>query len=174
MRKMLILLILQVFIWPAHVFPFMTYKWVDERGILNFADDFGRVPSEYQDRVDVEVIEDAPVKTPAPSHKVEEVETDIYGQGETYWRERVRPWKERLKEAEANYEKAHKKFVESAEELSRRRYGSPTQYKFNIIELDRRRGQRVKYESQITQAKEMLEKISKEAREAGANPEWLN
>ena len=79
-----------------------------------------------------------------------------------------------VKEAEANYEKAHKKFVESAEELSRRRCGSPTQYKFNIIELDRRRGQRVKYESQITQAKEMLEKISKEAREAGANPEWLN
>jgi len=33
--------------------------------------------------------------------------------------------------------------------------------------------ERKKYEAQISEAKEMLERLSKEAEEAKANPEWL-
>jgi hypothetical protein len=32
----------------------------------------------------------------------------------------------------------------------------------------------VKYGDQVAEAKEMLEKLSKEAKEAKADPEWLN
>ena len=60
-------------------------------------------------------------------------------------------------------------------ELSTRRFGSwsRTQYKMNIIELDRLKEEMMKYADQIAEAKEALEKISKEAGEAKANPDWL-
>ena len=87
----------------------------------------------------------------------------------------MRPWKEFLKTAEANYEKAHQKFMEKAMEFSQKRFGSwsKTQYKMNIIELDRLKEEMLKYGDQVGDAKEILEKISKEAKEAKANPEWL-
>jgi hypothetical protein len=78
-----------------------------------------------------------------------------------------------LKTAEANYEKAHQKFMEKAMELSRMRFGSGTQYKMKIIELDNAKEEMIKYADQIGEAEEALEKISKEAREEKANPDWL-
>ncbi len=65
------------------------------------------------------------------------------------------------------------KFMEKAMELSRMRFGSRTQYKMKIIELDNAKEEMVKYADQIAEAKEALEKISKEAREEKANPDWL-
>jgi hypothetical protein len=114
----------------------------------------------------------SPVQKMAPQ-KGDQTKTDIYGQNEAYWRGKVRPWKEFLKTAEANYERAHEKFMEKAMELSARRFGSRTQYKMNIIELDRLKDEMVKYADQIAEAKEALEKISKQAREEKANPDWL-
>ena len=58
-------------------------------------------------------------------------------------------------------------------ELSGRRFGSRTQYKMNIVELDALRDEMVKYADQIGDANEALEKISKEASDAKANPDWL-
>ena len=81
--------------------------------------------------------------------------------------------KEFLKTAEANYEKAHGKFMEKAMELSRKRFGSRTQYKINTVELDPLKDEMMKYADQISEANEALEKISKEASEAKANPDWL-
>jgi hypothetical protein len=63
--------------------------------------------------------------------------------------------------------------MEKAEELSARRFGSRTQYKTNIIELDRLKEEMFKYGGQIAEANEALEKILKEAQEAKANPDWL-
>ncbi len=78
-----------------------------------------------------------------------------------------------MKTAEANYERAHEGFMQKAEELSLKRFGSPTQYKMKIIELDNAKEEMVKYGEQVAEAKETLEKISKEASEAKANPDWL-
>jgi hypothetical protein len=78
-----------------------------------------------------------------------------------------------LKTAEANYDRAHEKFMKKATELSRLRFGSRTQYKMKIIELDNAKEEMVKYADQIAEAKEGLEKISKEAQEVKANPDWL-
>jgi dephospho-CoA kinase len=63
--------------------------------------------------------------------------------------------------------------MEKAEELSARRFGSRTQYKTNIIELDRLKEEMFKYGDQIAEANEALEKISKEAQESKANLDWL-
>jgi hypothetical protein len=177
MKRVLIILMLLVFTSPAYAAT--AYKWVDKQGVVNYTDDYSNIPPKYRARVSSEVMGETPsvgvsTSPQATPQKIEEAKTDIYGLSETYWREKIRPWKERLSEAEANYEKAHKKFMESAEELSQRRYGSPTQYKMNIMELDGLRVEMMKYEAQMTEAKEMLEKLSKEAEEAKADPDWLN
>ena len=173
-RKMLIFLILLIFVSPAYAHTF--YKWVDEKGIVNYTDDYNNIPSAYRDRVEIEWVHEEGPSPPIQKMtlpKKGETRTDIYGQDEAYWRGKVRPWKEFLKAAEANYERVHSKFMEKAEELSARRFGSRTQYKTNIIELDRLKEEMFKYGDQIAEANEALEKISKEAREAKADPDWL-
>jgi len=171
---MVICLILLIFVTPAYAHTF--YKWVDEKGIVNYTDDYNSIPSAYRNRVEIEWIHEEgaspPIQKIAPQ-KREETRMDIYGQNEAYWRGKVRPWKEFLKTAEANYERVHVRFMQKAEELSMRRFGSPTQYKTNIIQLDGLKEEMLKYADQIGEAKEALEKISKEARDAKANPDWL-
>ncbi len=168
------LMILLTSTLQAHTF----YKWVDEKGIVNYTDDYSNIPPAHRDRVEIEWVHEEgptpPIQKMTPQ-KREEIRKDIWGQGETYWKGKVRPWKEFLKTAEANYEKAHQKFMEKAMEFSRSRFGSwsKTQYKLNIIELDRLKGEMIKYADQIAEAREAMEKISKEAKEARANPDWL-
>jgi len=156
-----------------------TYKWTDEKGVPGYTDDFSIIPSEYRDQVSIEEMEETPTvgiaaRPEAIPQKIEEARADSYGLGESYWRERARPWKEQLKEATENYERVHKRFMESAEVLSQRRYGSRTQIKMNIIELDRLNMERVGYETQIEEAKEKLARIYNEAKESGADPGWIN
>ena len=163
-------------IFTSSVSAANIYKWVDKDGKVNFTDDLNKVPSAYRNQAEVikENIPTGEISTPqAGSPKREEVKTDAYDQGEAYWRGRVRPWKERSKEAEANYKKAHQNFMQKAMELSEMRFGSRTQYKMKIIELDNAKEEMMKHQAQITEIDEMLEKISKEAKEAKANPDWL-
>lgn len=178
MRKLFILLILLIFSVPSYAAT--VYKWVDKEGVVNFTDDLSKVPPSYRNRVKVEERKDVKEEvTPPPpqattgGNEQEEIKTDIYGRDETWWREKVRPWKEQLKEATKKYEAVEKRYTEKSDELSRRRFGSPTQYKMNIIELDKIREEKEKYQAQISEANEMLEKLSKEAKEAKADPAWL-
>lgn len=178
MKKLLILLILLIFSIPAYAAT--VYKWVDKEGVVNFTDDLSKVPPSYRNRVEVEERKDVKgaVTSPPPQaatggNEKEEIKTDIYGRDETWWREKVRPWKEQLKEATEKYEAAQKRYTEKSEELSRRRFGSPTQYKMNIIELDKTREEKEKYQAQISEANAMLDKLSKEANETQADPAWL-
>ena len=155
----------------AHI----IYKWVDKEGVANYADDYSKIPPAYRDQVDIVYVheEGPPIPSQPPPQKREEIKTDIDGQNETYWRGKVHPWKERLKDAEANYERAHEKFMQKTMELSRRRFGSPTQYKMNIIELDRFKEEMIKYQAQIAEVHEILGKLFKEAEASKANPDWL-
>jgi len=109
----------------------------------------------------------------AASVMEEQETTDIYGIGEDWWRERVRPWKERRDELDARYENAEKKFMEKAEDLSRRRYGNRHSIKAKIIELDRANKEALNYQAQVAENERGLERISKDAEESMADPEWL-
>ena len=181
MGKMLILFILLIFISPAYAAT--TYKWIDEQGVFGFTDDFSIVPPEYRDQVSIEVMEETPsigvaasgvaASPQATPQKIEEAKTDIYGLGEIWWREKAHPWKEQLKEATANFETTNMKIIERAEALSRK-YWSPTQYKMNMVNLEKLKEERLTYQGQIAEAKERLERISKEAVEAKADLNWLN
>lgn len=158
----------------AHTF----YTWVDEKGVVNYTDDYNSIPPAYRNRVEIEWVHEegsTPPMLKSPPQQREDLRKDIDGQNETYWRVRVRPWKEFLKTAEANYERAHDQFMGKAMEFSSRRFGnwSKTQYKLNIIELDRLKEEVMKYADQLAEAREALEKIFKEAKEANVNPDWL-
>ena len=157
------------------------YKWVDEKGVANFSDELDKVPPVYRERVLKEQIKDVqdvdpPPQIKEPSQKMEERTTDIYGRGETWWQERARLLKERLREATENYENVHKKFVKKADEMSQTNfYGrSRSQTRWDAMELNRLREEEKKYEAQIAEANEMLGRLAKEAAEAKANPEWVN
>ncbi len=178
MRKILYIICFLVFISSAH--GATVYKWVDKEGVVNFTDDLSKVPAAYRNRVEMEERKDLKEKAiPQPPQAAtrdtepEENKTDIYGRDEVWWREKVRLWKEQLKEATEKYEAAEKRYTEKSDELSRRRFGSPTQYKMNIIELDKVREEKEKYQAQISEANGMLEKLSKEAKETKADPAWL-
>ena len=153
------------------------YKWVDKQGVVNFTDDLTKVPPSYRNQVEVEESKDIQEEvTPLSSQTVnpdtekEEITTDIYGHDEAWWRERVRPWKQQLKEATEKYEAAQRKFSERTAELSQRGLVSHARHK---ILSDQFKQETMEYEIQIAEANEMLRKLSKEAVESRANPDWL-
>ena len=174
--RIIYLIFIIMFLMTSTVQAHIFYKWVDKDGAENYTDDYSKIPSAYRDRIDILYIHEEgsspPVQKMTPQ-KGEEIRKDMYGRDETWWREKVRPWKKRLMDAELNYERAHGKFMQKSMELSRRRFGSPTQYKTNIIELDRFKEEMINYQAQIAEVHEILGKLFKEAEASKANPDWL-
>src|SRR4030067_3629740 len=129
MGTIVVLIFFLVFISSSH--GATIYKWVDKDGVVNFTDDLSKVPFSYRNRVEVEERKDVKEKvTPprpraaTPENDQEEIRKDIYGRDETWGREKVRPWRERLREATEKYETAQKRYTEKSDELSRGRLGS--------------------------------------------------
>jgi hypothetical protein len=183
MKKLLFIIIAMGFcVFSANAA--LVYKWVDKDGVVNFTDDLSKVPPAYRDRVKTEMEEETsgttpptPAQAPTPSkpslQQGQERNTDINGHDEAWWRERARPLKQRLKEATEKYEEANKQFVGRSEELSRTQQGTKTSFRYRLRELDSLAEERKRYESEVADAENMLKKLSKEAEEAGADPEWL-
>ena len=163
---------------PAHGINF--YKWVDKNGAVNFSDDPEKVPPQYRDQVEREVGEDTssaepPTTVQSPSQGSEEVRAarkDIHGMGETWWRDKARPWNQQLKDATANLEAVNNKIVERTKTVTQK-YSSPTQVNLYNAGLETLKGERAKYQAQVDEAKEMLRKLAKEAEDAKADPDWL-
>jgi hypothetical protein len=154
------------------------YQWVDKNGVVHFTDQYENVPATERGRAKKETFEDSPkAVVPAPAERSEKGDegsaTNPLGQNEAYWRNRATSWKEKLAEAKEAYEKVNKRYAERTEQLSQRKFGSRTQYKMDIVELDKLNGERKKYEAQINEANDTLKRISMEAEEAGANPDWV-
>lgn len=177
MNKLYILLILFVFTVPAS--GATVYKWVDREGVVNFTDDYSNVPHAFRDQVQREEFPQE-AEAPAPSRVViaktnEAMKTDIYGRDETWWKEKVHPWMKQLKEATENYERVQKEYMLQTQGLGPYNFGkmSLTQYQMLSARLEVLNGEMEKYQGQITEAGEMLNKLSREARETNANPAWL-
>jgi hypothetical protein len=177
MKNLLILLILFMFTTSAHATT--IYKWVDEKGVINFTDDYTKVPLAFRSRVKTEEFVQqkgnaAPAETTVATAK-EGTRTDIYGRDKSWWRGKVRPWKDQLKEASDEYKKAQKEYMEQAEGLSPYKFGkmSLTQYQMLSSRLQILSKEMDMYQGQIAEAKGVLAKLSKEAKDAGADPAWL-
>ncbi len=180
MRTILIPLLLLVFTSPAYTAT--VYKWVDKNGVVNFTDDIDKIPPSYRDRVEKEERKDVKeTVTPRSEEGIREEEpgavkeADLYGRDEAWWREKVRPWKEKLKEATQKYEEAKRNYEKKADEVAQTNFAgrSRSQSKWDAMALNRLREEKEKYQAQITEANEMLEKLFREAEEAKADPGWL-
>ena len=87
--------------------------------------------------------------------------------------DRRSPWEEQLKEGMDKLEVVKKEFMEESEKLILRKYGSHQQFKSTSLDLDRIKGYKSKYKAQITEAKDLLKKLSKDAEESNADPGWM-
>ena len=87
----------------------------------------------------------------------------------------MRPWKEQLKEAGENYRKAQKEYMKQAEGLGPYKFGkmSLTQYQMLSSRLEILSKEMETYQEQMAEAKTMLGKLSKEAKQAGVDPSWF-
>ena len=174
------LMFLIVVLFASNGYASTVYKWVDKSGAVNFTDDYNNIPQEYGIRVQTEQLEDYPrVQPPAlpaatstPSQNMEAAKTDIYGMGQDYWKDKVRLSEQKLKEAQDNIQAVDAKIQDRINALSGR-FLSHTQYNMNSIALQALRAEKVKYEAQENEAQEMLQRITKDAEEAKADPSWL-
>jgi hypothetical protein len=100
---------------------------------------------------------------------------DIYGSNEAWWREKLLTVREKLEDAIQNYKKSYEEYSKNVEKLGPYRFGglSLTQYQWNSCRLEILDNEMAKYQAQIRQANEMLDKLLKEAKESKANPNWL-
>jgi len=154
-----------------------VYKWTDKDGVVNFTNDDDRIPFEYRNQV--QKLEfggpqrvETPALLPVSTHEDEGARVDIYGKGDDYWRAKVQPWKEQLREATENIETIARKINERAKEeagkhLSRAQLNMDLAYRNQLLE------EISEYQAQVRKANEMLNEIKQEAKEAKARPEWL-
>jgi hypothetical protein len=176
MRKNLIsILIFWVFVSVAY--GDVVYKWVDKDGVVNFTDDPTNIPPQYRNRMEKEEKGDSQeVEAPTPGsvspEKSEGGRMDLHGMGEDYWRAKVKPWKNRLKEATGNCERLNENINDKIMEQGGKML-SPTQFDMKRAEIAQLKDERSKCEAQIREANEMLNKIAKEAEEAKADPQWV-
>ena len=171
------MLILLLLVLPSIFHAADIYKWVDKDGTAHFTDDLSKVPPEYRDQVKTEEVRDSekiqsPTPGPASGQKTEGEKRDAKGMGEEYWRERVRPWKKQLKQAQEDYNNTNIK-IDDAIEVFKGRYYSHTQYNLKRVEVERLLEERGTYEGKMKEANEMLAKIAKASEEAKADPAWL-
>jgi hypothetical protein len=71
-----------------------------------------------------------------------------------------------------DYKKLYEEYRKNVEKLGPYRFGglSLTQYQWNSCRLDILSNEMAEYQAQITEAKETLSKLLKEAKESKANP----
>jgi hypothetical protein len=157
-----------------------VYKWIDDKGTVHFTDDYSNIPSAYREQLKVEIRKDIQEeKIPSESQKIipgskeERAKADLYRQEEEWWRGRVRPWEEQLKEASGNYEITNEKFIKESRKLILRKFGSRQQFKSTILRMENIKEERSKHEAQIIEAEGMLGKISRKAEESRAALDWL-
>jgi flagellar biosynthesis chaperone FliJ len=81
----------------------------------------------------------------------------------------------KLEDAVQNYEKSYEEYCKNIEKLGPSRFGglSLTQYQMTSLRLNSLNDQMTKYQDQIAEVKEILEKLVKEAKETKADPAWL-
>ena len=169
-----------------------VYRWVDEKGTVHFADDLTLVPEKYQGQVQKKVAPQEPPPSPfPPSTRVPEkgrpgnvtiekkpesvpVQKDILGRGEEWWRTRVKEWKEKLSNAQKNYETELNALKAKEKELE--------ESKFKPDSLKRRLKADIKvleekvegWKKQMEEARNMLDKVlPKEAEDYRADPSWV-
>ena len=164
------------------------YRWVDEKGSVHFTDDPSLIPEKYRDQTKMEKIptESPPpasqaqpqaVPTGPPSVKAAEPSSgrkDVLGRGEDWWKAQAKMWKEKLQNAQKNYETANAAVQAKQKEIDDSKF-KPDSY-VRKLEAEKKVLQDKANESakQVDEAKNMLETgLARQAEEYLADPAWL-
>jgi predicted nucleic acid-binding Zn-ribbon protein len=153
-----------------------VYKWVDEKGVVHFTDDFSQIPEKYKRGIKEIPVQEERIETKteeeSPPKKGDDTYRDRLGRGEEYWKARVNELRKRMQDLQGNVENLRLKY----NELTERFNSSKSSYERVTLRNDREKikAQMDQYRSQIEEAKETLEKkIPEEAELYKAKPEWL-
>ncbi len=170
------------------------YQWVDDSGVVNFADDLGRVPERYRNQVrERKEPEKSPPSLPSPPSPSSpspqlskgtgnsepppdqaSERKDRMGRGKDWWRAKAREWNERLLDAEKNYEIAAKNYKGKEKELEESKFKPKSFQRKLTSELKALEEKMKDWSKRREEAKNMLEKgLPKEAEEYRADPDWL-
>lgn len=156
---------------------------MDEKGTIHFADDLTLVPEKYRGQIQQRK---SPEKSPSPSITApREMETqttpesmfkgkDLLGRGEEWWRAKEKEWKEKLFNAQRNYDAAHSDLKAKEHELEESKF-KPDSLKRKLKAEIKALEERAKdWGRQKEEAKNMLEKVlPKQTEDYQADPAWL-
>ncbi len=158
MRKFYILLISLIFAVPAY--GATVYKWVDEKGVVNFTDEYKKVPPGFRNRVETEeYLNEKPpsiLSQKTSTETKEEVGTESY---------RWDTLNKQLEEATSNYERVLEELLREGERLVWYRYGGKTQYQMFTTELPSISERLKASKERMIEAKAMVDKFTEEAQE---------
>ena len=164
------------------------YRWTDDKGVAHFTDDPSLIPEKYRGQVKTEKMPaEAP---PSPSQaQPQAVPTgpasvkaahpssgrkDVLGRGEDWWKAQAKMWREKLQNAQKNYETANATVQAKQKEIDDAIF-KPDSYK-RKLEAEKKVLQDKANESakQVDEAKNMLETgLVRQAEEYLADPAWV-
>src|SRR4030042_2316788 len=139
-----------------------VYKWVDEKGVVHFTDDFTQIPEKDQTKVErlgtlEEKVDTRNEKDPLSKRKVEETRPredpyrDRIGKGEAYWKGRVEESSKKLKDAQEKVNNLRVKYNELTEKFNESK--SSIERISLRKERDRIKDEIEKYKTEIEEAK---------------------
>ncbi len=149
------------------------YKWVDEKGVVNYTDDPNKIPIKYLNYI--EMLENFKVSEhnleKDPKNK-EEIHKDLLGRGEDYWRNRVGELKMRLMKLQESIEALRLKYNELTERFNEsKNYLERSNFK---NERDSIKKEMDRIRTEIKEVKiELEQRIPEEARLFKAKEEWI-
>src|SRR4030065_238055 len=95
----IILIIMLTFLAITPSFS-QVYRWIDEKGVVHFTDDFTNIPEKYRPKMDKLGVPEGKAETKPGGEpdirKKGENYRDQLGRGEEYWKNRVEEWNKKL------------------------------------------------------------------------------
>lgn len=179
--------LLVFFFWCTSLWAFTGfYRWVDEKGVIHFADSLDKVPEAYRDQAEL-------VKFPPSSvQKKEErktravtepFKTDIRGRGLDWYLTQKRRWLERAKELAQQIKENEEAMYLLHRGVPKARRGIRTEYGIKLgqgpiirrwAEYKRLKAINAQLQKELEHARYMAEKgVLKQAARAQAPTEWL-
>jgi len=163
------------------------YRWVDDKGTLHVTDDPSLIPEKYWQKIQKEKVPQEPAvppagvpqagpaqEQPATGSESTAARKDVLGRGEDWWQAQVKAWKQKLTDAQKNYDVANAAVKAKEKELQESIF-KPDSYK-RKLEAERKvlAEKTGEWGKQVEEAKAMLEQgLPKQAEEYLADPNWL-
>jgi len=155
------------------------FKWVDEKGVVNYTDDYSNIPKKYiknVEKIDVsinnsEINKDKQFSGESKKKNFEQYK-DTLGRGEDYWRNRVNELRNRIIKVQETIEFLRGKYNKLTEKYNESKSSIE---KANLRrQRDSVKDEMEKYKKELEEVRITLDqKIPEEAELYKAKPEWI-